>query len=279
MAEQKSITQNYATPYKFTGKELDEETGLYYFGARYYAPRESIWLSVDPLAEKFPGVSPYTFCLNNPLIYVDPDGRTPYPVLDKFKSWTWRIDSWYGPRNVRDQPRASKFHKGLDFNYTGGGSTDFGAKVIATHDGTVHIDNDTKGGEGRMVTVTSPDGKFRTQYMHLSDITVQEGDKINEFNQVGNIGGSGFGKENGQPVHLHYQIQKLNEETGKFEQFNPTEGKGNSKDNVVDPQKWITKTKNTTTIEFKPNFSDKSEVKVDFNLPKIKFDFTKYKLD
>ena len=75
MAEQKSITQNYATPYKFTGKELDEETGLYYFGARYYAPRESIWLSTDPLAEKYPNESPYIYCGNNPIVFFDPDGK------------------------------------------------------------------------------------------------------------------------------------------------------------------------------------------------------------
>ena len=80
MAEQKSITQNYATPYKFTGKELDEETGLYYFGARYYAPRESIWLSVDPLAEKYPNESPYIYCGNNPIVYIDPDGRFKIPI-------------------------------------------------------------------------------------------------------------------------------------------------------------------------------------------------------
>ena len=75
MAEQKSITQNYATPYKFTGKELDEETGLYYFGARYYATRESIWLSTDPLAEKHPSHSPYCYVMNNPINAIDPDGR------------------------------------------------------------------------------------------------------------------------------------------------------------------------------------------------------------
>jgi RHS repeat-associated protein len=40
--------------YKFNGKELDEETGLYYYGARYYDPRISIWLSVHPLAERHP---------------------------------------------------------------------------------------------------------------------------------------------------------------------------------------------------------------------------------
>ena len=37
----------------------------------------SIWLSVDPLSDKYPGWSPYNYCLNNPLKYIDPDGRTP----------------------------------------------------------------------------------------------------------------------------------------------------------------------------------------------------------
>jgi RHS repeat-associated protein len=75
--EQHSYTEDYNNPYKFNGKELDEETGLYYYGARYYDPRTSIWLSVDPLAEKFPSHSPYSFCFNNPLRFVDPDGRAP----------------------------------------------------------------------------------------------------------------------------------------------------------------------------------------------------------
>ena len=40
----------YNNPFKYNGKELDEATGLYYYGARYYDPKTSIWLSVDPLA-------------------------------------------------------------------------------------------------------------------------------------------------------------------------------------------------------------------------------------
>ena len=58
----------------FNAKELDEETGLYCFGARYQDPRTSVWLSVDPLFEKYPGISPYAYCLNNPLKYTDPTG-------------------------------------------------------------------------------------------------------------------------------------------------------------------------------------------------------------
>ena len=63
------------TPYLFNGKELDEETGLYYYGARYYDARTSVWQSVDPLADKYPGLSPFAYVANNPLTYVDPDGK------------------------------------------------------------------------------------------------------------------------------------------------------------------------------------------------------------
>jgi RHS repeat-associated protein len=76
MAEQRPSTY-FATNYKFNGKELDEETGLYYYGARYYDPRISIWLSTDPLAEKFPNASPYNYCMQNPINLIDPDGRAP----------------------------------------------------------------------------------------------------------------------------------------------------------------------------------------------------------
>jgi len=54
---------------------MDSETGLYYYGARYYDPKVSVWLTVDPLLEEFTGSSPYIYCENNPVIYIDPDGR------------------------------------------------------------------------------------------------------------------------------------------------------------------------------------------------------------
>jgi RHS repeat-associated protein len=63
------------TPYLFNAKELDEETGLYYYGARYYDSRTSIWLGVDPMWEKYPGISSYAYCMNNSIRYTDPDGR------------------------------------------------------------------------------------------------------------------------------------------------------------------------------------------------------------
>src|SRR5699024_2105047 len=73
------------SPYKFNGKELDDETGNYYYGARYYNPKWSIWLSVDPLAEKYPGWSPYNYTLQNPVKLVDPDGRSVDVPPDDYK--------------------------------------------------------------------------------------------------------------------------------------------------------------------------------------------------
>ena len=65
-------------PYKFNGKELDEETGLYYYGARYLNPVTSLWYGVDPLAEKYVTTGGYVYTLDNPVKLVDTDGRKVY---------------------------------------------------------------------------------------------------------------------------------------------------------------------------------------------------------
>ncbi len=80
MAEQRSYTGNFNNRWKFNGKELDEETGLYYYGARFYNPSTSIWLSVDPLAEKAPDWTPYRYAFNNPIRFIDPNGLYEYTV-------------------------------------------------------------------------------------------------------------------------------------------------------------------------------------------------------
>ncbi|MDY3529839.1 hypothetical protein PG593_08630 [Riemerella anatipestifer] len=78
-------------PYLFNGKELDSETGLYYYGARYYDARVSIFLNVDPLAEKYPFTLPYTYVNNNPIRFIDPDGRSPLDVIITFNKSTGKL--------------------------------------------------------------------------------------------------------------------------------------------------------------------------------------------
>ena len=63
-------------PIVSTGKERDEETGYGYFGARYMDHElMSMWLSIDPMADKYPNISPYAYCAWNPVKLVDPDGK------------------------------------------------------------------------------------------------------------------------------------------------------------------------------------------------------------
>ena len=64
-------------PYKFNGKQFDEETGLYYYGARYLNPVASIWYGVDPQIEKMPKDGSYSYCFGNPIKLIDPNGERP----------------------------------------------------------------------------------------------------------------------------------------------------------------------------------------------------------
>jgi RHS repeat-associated protein len=76
-----AILRSYTTgssvndKYKFTEKERDIETNYDYFGARYYDAEIGRWLSVDPLGKLSPNITPYNYALNNPLNFIDPDGR------------------------------------------------------------------------------------------------------------------------------------------------------------------------------------------------------------
>src|SRR5690606_12056505 len=136
------------SPYKFNGKELDEETGWYYYGARYYDPRISVWLSVDPLAnmdyimndeayingEHNAGIfnsfnhNSYGYCYQNPILYVDPDGKQ-----TKFQLWYWKSFTASQPNSspvsypfdARGFELFSYWYNGLariggDLSYTGG---------------------------------------------------------------------------------------------------------------------------------------------------------------
>ena len=79
-------SSGYNERFTFTGKERDEETGYGYFGARYMDHElMTMWLSVDPMADKYPSISPYAYCSWNPVKLVDPDGRDFETIVDHEK--------------------------------------------------------------------------------------------------------------------------------------------------------------------------------------------------
>jgi RHS repeat-associated protein len=82
----------------FNAKELDEENGMYYYGARYYAP--PMFISKDPLFEKKPWMSPYSYCRNNPMNRIDPTGMEDDWVQNVItKEYVW-MDNVTGKGNT-----------------------------------------------------------------------------------------------------------------------------------------------------------------------------------
>ena len=78
----------------FSAKERDVETGLSYFGSRYYSSDLSIWLSVDPMSDKYASLSPYVYCANNPVKLVDPNGEDVWiPGLDEKGNVTYTAEA------------------------------------------------------------------------------------------------------------------------------------------------------------------------------------------
>jgi RHS repeat-associated protein len=97
--------QNGTLPkYSFNAKELDEETGMYYYEARYYKP--PVFTSRDPMFEKYFWMTPYAYCANNPVKYVDPSGEFPvwavvgaaleygFQVYDNYNDGKTGYDAW-----------------------------------------------------------------------------------------------------------------------------------------------------------------------------------------
>ncbi len=76
-----------AKRYRYTGKERDEESGLYYHGARYYIPWLCRWTACDPLESKYAGMSPYNYSFNNPVIFNDPSGMSGRKVGDNIEGY------------------------------------------------------------------------------------------------------------------------------------------------------------------------------------------------
>jgi RHS repeat-associated protein len=199
--------------YTYNGKELVDEYGLnwYHYGARYYDPQLGRWHSIDP-ADEFH--SPYAYCGNNPIMFIDPNGMWTDPVPNPyFRGWyfDYGVLKWnpksstYGP--VRKSKSGNpKNHAGFDLY------APIGTKLKACLNGVICIKEDADGYGHYVVlkTMTTLPGKKEPQevdfiYGHMSERYYKDGDEVNEGDIIGLSGNSG-NASNQKPYenHLHF---------------------------------------------------------------------------
>jgi RHS repeat-associated protein len=201
-----------STPFRFTGKEQDPETGLYYYGARYLDPKTSRWLSGDPALGEYLPVAPlgdeekkrnqnlpgmggvfntvnmhaYHYAGNNPVKYVDPDGELMGMPAD--------VKRVLEERNANvDDPTQNVQNNRND--------------VIAIRGGTVfrsgwqNADNHDEG-MGWRISIDRGDGYY-DQYGHLDPTsTLPVGTQVNEGDVVGRMADPTNGHSTGPHVHF-----------------------------------------------------------------------------
>ena len=204
--EDKATSDGYTTPYKFTGKELDTETGLYYFGARYYDAKISRWISTDPafalyLSGKPNGgiynpinVDVYRYGMDNPIKYLDPDGNADQEGWEIFK-YVNRLPGGENPgkykrnNDKKDTPIANTNAESVEQAKAKVEDTKDGVETVQQNGNQQRASNVLEvvpAGAGR---ITSPYGKRKhpitgKEHMHTgTDVAAPEGTSILSLTQ------------------------------------------------------------------------------------------------
>ena len=111
-------TGSYSSTYTFSAKEKDSESGYTYFGERYYSDGIMQWLSVDPMSDKYPSMSPYMYCAGNPVMLRDPDGMDFDPEVDhENKTITIKATYYVSKENEKMLNSALDVWKSQNGNY------------------------------------------------------------------------------------------------------------------------------------------------------------------
>jgi RHS repeat-associated protein len=119
--EARSGSSNNEPKEGFTGKEYDNESGLNYFGARFYNSDVGRWFVNDPLANKFPNMSPYNYCNDNPISFIDDEGNWPkwvhHSLLDAAFKNTYCKDEIKTFKNASDWTDDSKENQTVEKSF------------------------------------------------------------------------------------------------------------------------------------------------------------------
>ena len=202
-----SFSYGFSAPFphpNFTGKETDCETGFSYFGARYYNPTLlTSWNAVDPMADKYPSLSPYNYCAWNPVKLVDPDGMEITDPLKVMIVRRMKTSNTFGMvRHYRGGKQ--KPHQGIDYY------APVGTAVYAVKEGTI-VDVGSLGDYGKYITLefTQEDGTTAWAfYAHLSVQSVKIGQQVNEGDEIGLTGNTGNANTmKGDDLHLHFEYR------------------------------------------------------------------------
>ena len=190
-------TIGYDERYKFTGKERDWETGYDYFGARFYWSADGIFTTVDPLADKYPNVTPYLYCNGNPIMLVDPDGNLPQMVAGALLSAGADVAAQIGTDMIANHQTFIGSVKNINWKSVAGSAVAgaIGVGVVSKCKQVAHIYKIGKVGTTMATEMGAvagdAAGSVVSQAMQNGDVSAEKVENDVVSGQLGNLAGKG----------------------------------------------------------------------------------------